>query len=161
MNRAEKLKGQGLEGIIAARKTARYFIGIDPGVNTGIAIYDKVEGVLTSVKTLNIVSAQRFIVEWELEVAAPSNAEFFFILEDARLRKKFVGNAERFQGAGSVKRDSKMWCEFFVERGYRFYRKAPVAALNNWTQESFRAYTGYMGITSKHSRSAAMLVYKT
>lgn len=160
MTKQEKLKGHLLDGFISARQNCRYFVGIDPGVRTGVAIYDKRLEVLTTVKTFNIVEAQAFLLTWINSLDQEGRSQTFFVLEDARLRKKFQGGTARYQGAGSVKRDSKMWCEFFAQHGLKFYRKAPVAALNNFSTESFEQYTGYKGITSKHSRSAAMLVYK-
>lgn len=74
------------------------FIGIDPGVQTGIGIWDKPNKFLMFSKTTNIIKAMGYVM---------IHREFIQMvrIEDARLRKWF-GNSgrEKLQGVGSIKR---------------------------------------------------------
>ena len=78
-------------------------IGLDPGVQTGVAIWS-----VTDKKFLNIVTAKVHVAGKMVE--AIKARKILVRFEDARLRKWF-GNSgrEKLQGAGSVKRDCKMW----------------------------------------------------
>ena len=80
-------------------------IGIDTGVNTGIAVWQ--DGKLQSVESMTITKAMRYIL-----TCHPHKYTKLYI-EDARLWVGFHGKTKQSeakrQGAGSVKRDAKIW----------------------------------------------------
>lgn len=128
-------------------------IGIDPGVNTGLAISN--DGVLTEVLTCAAVVAEDEILN--LNKIHPVNIKF----EDARLRVWFgsKGNEVK-QGAGSIKRDCQRWEEFCIFHKIKFQAIAPKNNRTKIKAAAFEKMTGYTGRTNEHGRDAAMLVFK-
>ena len=97
-------------------KTYKYAIGIDTGVHTGFAVWDIEAQRLLSCKTMKIDVAMETIREtWE------AGYSILVIVEDARLRKFFKGEnmAAKQQGAGSIKRDAKIWERNRLNKGTR------------------------------------------
>lgn len=131
----------------------KILIGIDPGVRTGIALWSTTKKCFIEVSTMSIINAQYHILNYKQSIQ-----ELRF--EDARLRKWFGGKGrEALQGAGSIKRDCKIWEEFcrFYDIPYRTV--PPKDNTTKLTKESFRNITKWEGQTSEHSRDAAMLVW--
>lgn len=130
-----------------------YIIGIDTGVKTGFATYDVKAKKLLTVHTCKIHQAMA-------QVRSIRDKKIFVRFEDAR-KRKWLGNKGRevLQGAGSVKRDAKIWEDFLEDL---FIPYEAVAPKNNRTKidaEYFQKITGWNGRTSNHARDAAMLVY--
>ena len=137
----------------------RYLIGIDTGVHTGYALWDLESRELWDVDTLTITQAL-------LRVKAISEAyriKVFF--EDARQRRCIPDTRDlgremgRRQGAGSVKRDCRIWEDFCRENGIPFEAVAPARNRTKLSAEAFRRLVGWQGRTSQHARDAAMLVF--
>lgn len=132
----------------------RYFIGIDAGTHTGVAIWDKQEKRFAKIVTTSILKAidivRRYNIEDEVQVR----------IEDARKRRWF-GNSgrERLQGAGSVKRDCAIWEEFLNDEKIPYMLIAPKNNSTKMSADSFSRLTGYSGRTNEHNRDAAMLVF--
>jgi hypothetical protein len=138
----------------------KIYIGIDPGVNTGLAMnYD---GILTAVRSCQIHDAMD-----EVREVGMNNIlrELHIVFEDARQRNWFGKTSnEVLQGAGSIKRDCKIWEDFLTElkengiiTSFRM-----VAPKNNTTKldaKKFNQITGWTKKTNEHSRDAAMLVF--
>lgn len=84
----------------------------------------------------------------------------FVRVEDARQRKWF-GNSgrEKLQGAGSAKRDAKIWDDFLKDNGIPYEMVAPKNNRTKLSAEQFTKYTGWKGKTNEHGRDAGMLVY--
>lgn len=88
----------------------------------------------------------------------------FIRVEDARLRKWIPyqknekAEAGRREGAGSVKRDAKIWEDFLTDIGADFEMVAPKNNKTKVTAAFFKKLTGYQGKTNEHERDAAMLV---
>ena len=132
-------------------------IGIDPGVNTGIAVWDTEQKSFIAIQTLKIHEAMR-IIEMTIQNNGKENVRVRF--EDARLRTWFgKSGREQLQGAGSVKRDSKIWDDFLQDQGVEFQPVAPRANTTKTDQKQFQRITGYRERTSNHARDAAMLVF--
>jgi hypothetical protein len=133
---------------------AKYIIGIDPGTYTGIAVYDCERKMFVLVATLSIHRAMDVVKGFEIEKS------IFVRVEDARLRNWFgKSGREKLQGAGSVKRDSKIWSDFLTDEGIPFELVAPKNNVTKISAEAFKKLTGYNGRTSEHGRDAAMLVW--
>ena len=141
----------------------KYFIGIDPGVHTGLAVWDAEGRKFVRVETIGIVTAMVEIVEFLRYRGAEDDCTL--IIEDARQRKwipqekslsQFKGRA---MGAGSVRRDCEIWEEFCKREGFEYTAIPPRAGATKWSAEQFGCVTGWKGRTSNHARDAAMLVF--
>lgn len=136
-------------------KYGKNYIGIDPGVKTGVAVYNSETGKLI-LRTLKLHEAfdqvLRFKNIFGVELVR---------IEDARLRK-FFGNSGRevLQGAGSVKRDCVAWEDFLKDHGFDFQLLSPKQKGAKVSAEYFTKLTGFTDRCSQHARDAAMLVYK-
>lgn len=134
----------------------KIIIGIDPGVQTGIASWSATEKRFYMVDTMLLHNALSFVENI-------SNCKEYVLhvrFEDARKRKYF-GNSgrEKLQGAGSVKRDSKIWEDFLTDKGIKFDMPSPKDKGIKVDAAYFKKLTGWFKRTSQHARDAAMLVY--
>lgn len=92
------------------------------------------------------------------------SGQVYVRVEDARLRKKIPWQKDektergRREGAGSVKRDAKIWEDFLTELGVPFEMVAPAKNKTKVSAEYFKKLTRYAGLTSQHARDAAFLV---
>ena len=132
-------------------------VGIDPGVNTGYAEWSRFGKKYRAIETLQIHQAIKR-VEQLIEDYGKGNVVVIF--EDAR-KRKWYGNSgrEQLQGAGSIKRDCKIWEDFLTETGVEFYMIAPKNINTKTTADAFKRITGWSTMTSNHARDAAMLVF--
>lgn len=134
----------------------RYCIGIDPGVKTGFCLWIKDKKQITILRTVSIHEAMDDVRFWNRQ----RTGEVIVIVEDARLAT-FGRQGDRYkdQGAGSVKRDCKIWEDFlkWLCVDYRMVR--PKKASTKWNADTFKRATGWTGVTSSHARDAAMLVF--
>lgn len=132
-----------------------YLIGIDPGVNTGVAVMHLGTGQLCLVGTFKIHQAINVVEDW---IWGPPGT--VVIVEDARMRG---GKKAAAQGAGSVKRDSKIWEDYLTDYDIPFLMIHPAAAAKgkNMDDATFRKITGYdeKGRISQHARDAAMMIF--
>ena len=130
-------------------------IGIDPGVKTGFAVWDIVSKEFKYIQTVSIVRGMSIIAQNHKDWAP---LEIWF--EDARQRKWFGSKGrEALQGAGSIKRDCKIWQEFCEYHQIPFKALPPQKGKTKWTSEYFKRLTGWQGRTSEHARDAAALVF--
>ena len=140
------------------------YIGIDPGHDTGLAIYDPDEQKLISVETLRIHRALKEVADLYAMHRLPGRG-IVVVFEDARKRNWLPRESSlsewkgRAMGAGSVKRDATIWEDFLKDYGIAFINQAPRKGLTKWTEDYFQRVTGYTGRTSNHGRDAAALVF--
>lgn len=138
--------------------------GIDPGLHTGLAVWDGGKRELRLVATLPLWKALDTVKKWKA-VAAGIPTRFAVVFEDARKRKWLPQERNvseyrgKLMGAGSVKRDCVIWQEFLEDNGIPFFQLAPAKGLTKWNKDTFAKVTGYKGRTSNHARDAAMLVF--
>lgn len=133
-------------------KDIQYIIGIDTGVNTGIAIWDVKKRQLCSVDSVKIHEAME-TVAWLKKIGS----RIFVRVEDAR-QVRFGTDKHKAQGAGSVKRDCKIWEDFLTDLEIDFEMVRPQKARTKWDAEVFKKVTGWKERTSVHGRDAATLV---
>lgn len=136
-------------------KQYKYAIGIDTGVHTGFAVWNIINQEIITCKTMKIDEAMEIIKE-----IYESHNDFIVIIEDARLRKFFKGEnmAAKQQGAGSIKRDAKIWEDYLTRLRIDFKLVNPTYRRTKLTDEYFKKISKYEGRTSNHARDAAMLV---
>lgn len=133
-------------------KKYRVMIGIDPGTKTGVAI--KCDGLLMVITTTNIIEAVALVKEWH----GYHGADMLVRIEDARMRQFFGESGfEKWQGAGSVKRDCRIWEKDLIKMGvdYEFVHPKDVKAT---TAAQFKQLTGCIVMTSIHAREAGWLI---
>ncbi|WP_418409278.1 hypothetical protein [Alistipes sp.] len=132
-------------------------IGIDTGVHTGFAVWHSDTKYLAEVSTMTITQAIER-VKMIAYIRGKDNIRLF--IEDARQRKWF-GNAgrEKLQGAGSVKRDSRIWEDWCREQGFQYRMVAPKNNRTKLTASQFKLLTKWTGATSEHARDSALLVF--
>ena len=131
------------------------YIGIDPGTETGFAVWDSTRKALIQCETLKIHKTIR-----EVETHSSLNpGNVIVVFEDARQRKWYGSRSwEKMQGAGSVKRDCSIWEDFCTDLGIPFQAVPPGKGMTKITPEYFFKICGWTGRTSNHARDAAMLV---
>lgn len=136
----------------------KLFIGIDPGVKTGFAVYD------ADYKTLELFT---FKIHQGFDYLR-RNAEYFdfqVTIEDPNLWTHFQNSKDakaKLQGAGSVKRDFSAWRDFLNDLKIPFKAVRPDKTRNSYAKDEtlFQKITGYTKRCSEHARVAALLVYK-
>ena len=133
-----------------------YTIGIDCGVNTGFAVWSIERKDFLLVESMEIHKALFQVMDY---IKREKKVKVF--IEDARLRKWFGSNSEsKKQGAGSVKRDSKIWEDFCKDMGIPFVLVNPKDNKTKLDSTKFKTYTGWTGRTNEHARDAGMLVFQ-
>jgi len=132
------------------------YIGIDTGVNTGIAVWDSGIKEFISVESQMIHEAMQTTQRW-FSVLNPTKTKVR--VEDARQRKYITGGREKLQGAGSVKRDAKIWEDFLTDYDIPYEMVAPKNNITKLSAETFKKMTGWQGRTNEHGRDAAMLIF--
>lgn len=139
-----------------------YYIGIDPGVNTGYALWSAHQKRFCYISSGTITEVMDW-VKWLVSETTKNNVTLFVRVEDARKRKWFGPSKNPFsklQGAGSVKRDCKMWEDFLTEQGIPFEMVDPkdMKGMTKVNAETFNKMTKWDKPTNEHSRDSAMLV---
>lgn len=133
------------------------YIGIDAGVNTGVAVWDDKQRKLLSVESMQLHQALEKVQALHL------SGKVCVIIEDARLRvwfgNDYMKSKMKLQGVGSVKRDCTIWEEFCKDKQIEYYMQHPKHNVTKLTAEAFQIITGYKGRTNEHGRDAAMLVF--
>jgi hypothetical protein len=133
----------------------RYYIGIDTGVNTGYAIYKREN---KSFELVTCDTIHRFIIHVYDYYITGDLKDILFVVEDAR-QVQFNTDKMRAQGAGSVKRDAKIWEDYLKYIGANYMMVRPKKSLTKLDAETFKATTGWTERTNEHARDAAMLVW--
>lgn len=132
------------------------YIGIDPGTMTGIATI--IDGKYSQITQTNIIRAMDMVrITHQLEIW-----DICLHVENPSYRKYFGSTGrEKLQGAGSIKRDYKIWVEFAQEYGIRIFPVSPAEIGSQFDNEVvFHAATGYTKKCGKHARDAAKIIYK-
>lgn len=132
----------------------KILVGIDPGTQTGYAVWHKTEGKLLEVAAFTVIQAMDKV----LKIGVENIVELRF--EDARKRKWFGSKGrEALQGAGSIKRDCAIWEEFCTFHGIKFKVVPPQKGATKWDAKTFERVTGWKGRTNEHARDAGVLVF--
>jgi len=128
-------------------------IGIDPGVNTGLAVYSHKK--LQLVESCTAVKAECFVLKTIKE-----GKDVKLYIEDARKRTWFGSKGrEVLQGVGSVKRDSQRWQEFAEYHKIEYELVHPKNNKTKLKKAEFKKLTGWSERSNEHGRDAAMMVF--
>lgn len=145
------------------RITHPYIIGVDPGVLTGLAIYNR------PTKTIHLLTSGTLLEMQYILQTHPWNklikfGQVFVRMEDARLRtwvpyqKTESRERGRREGAGYVKAHCAVWEDWFNIVGIPFELVAPKNNKTKVDADYFKKLTSYDKRTNDHERDAAMLV---
>lgn len=134
----------------------RFIIGIDSGVNTGIAVREinSQKHPFLKVDSVKIHRAMELVLEYHHIGGA------FLYVEDGRKIKNYhPGNAniKKYQGVGSVKRDAQIWEDFLTDHNIPHVMVKPISRNTKWNAGKFKRLTGWKHRTNEHSRDAGVL----
>ena len=136
-------------------------VGIDPGINTGLAVWDTSSRQFLEIRCSGIVDAMDYLDRLRAERGIG-----LVVFEDARQRtwipreRDLAQMKGRAMGAGSVKRDCSIWEEWCKARQVQYIASRPKNGMTKLTDAYFRGITGYDRRTNEHGRDAAMLVFQ-
>jgi hypothetical protein len=157
-DRPEQARGRVGNTQVSLAARPIYVIGIDPGVNTGLAVYNIPRGGLDEVTTTDFWEAYEYVTRVYEQVNT------LLVIEDASLnaptfRKKGNGSVQDrlCRNVGGVQRESQLLIAGFERAGYIVIRERPTQA--KWDDAAFRAITGWDVKESAHGRDAARLCY--
>lgn len=164
------------------KRPRKYFIGIDPGRNTGIAIWSKHEKKLVKLDTLDFWSTVEFLTVFEVTMQShewgslgveikAEPLDFEIVMEDPNLNKamykdRLVGKEVLSaltiaQSVGRNKEQAFLLIQFMEKRKIKFRTIRPVNRNNGggkWTHEYFVKMTGWRESSNEHTRDAARFV---
>jgi hypothetical protein len=136
-------------------------IGIDPGTNTGITVYDCEKKEYIACDTMLITNAI-FLVEKIISQRSP----VLITVEDSR---SISGDASKKLGAGSIRRDCSIWEDYLNEKSsiasngvfYRFVKptKNPYLKIPILQWMTISKYKGSKR-PSEHARDSATYIFK-
>lgn len=144
----------------------RFVVGIDPGVTTGVAVWDRDERTFFATFSGDFVQAKHFIVDnYDPEIAE-------VIVEDPSLNKPTFGGgyhggvdegevAKRekiSRNVGMNQREAKLWVMTLEDRGYDVRTSRPSGP--KWSAQHVKRLTGYDGRPNNQNvRDAIRLVW--
>ncbi len=140
--------------------TNRTYIGIDPGVKTGYALWrDDTLHVSTTTFWAMAGTLEQFANIHEPETVT-------VVIEDPNLNRPVWFNGKGAnnhatalkvaQSVGSNKRDAQLLIELAESLGFDVCRIRPTK--QKWNRQTFERITGYTSRTSEHGRDAARLI---
>ena len=133
-------------------------ISIDPGLNTGIAIYE--DGKLTELLTIEPINLTDMLSHY-------CGEPVFIAFEDSRLQSHIWIPSQSKGVAANIARKVGMvdaWC-YMIERLCESYdiaymRVSPKAKGEKLTSAQFQAITKWPGKSNQHERDAAMVAWQ-
>jgi len=134
-----------------------YYLGIDPGTQTGLAMWDYTAQQYDEIMSGTLIEMLERILWFE-----DIHPDFSWQLriEDARQRKWYGKNAQaKIKGAGSIERDCSIWEEICEFHQWEYEMVHPIKGGTKWDAKTFKTVTGWSKQTNEHQRDAAMLVY--
>lgn len=142
-----------------SRSVAKYdfYIGIDPGINCGIAIWCSFDKSFDDISTLKLHKVFMMILSYP-----PQNIIVYIENPNTFVPFGKVSREEidaRRQGAGSVKQTFKHIIEFLEDHKIDYVKTRLQGGMKKMKAENFKRQTGWDKSTDEHGRDAAMLVY--
>lgn len=133
-------------------------IGIDPGVNMGLAIYK--DGLLTELLTIEPTGLADIF-------SCYAGDPLFIAFEDSRLQSHVWVPSQSKGVAANIARKIGMvdaWC-YMIERyceqyNVAYMRISPKAKGEKLTSAQFQAVTKWPGKSNQHERDAAMVAWQ-
>jgi hypothetical protein len=149
----------------------QYLIGIDPGVSTGICLYDRDSKRICELKTTDFWNG----FDWVLENAAPGTTEIIieapvksamYARQEGNAAKGGKGYGNRMMSnAASNAREAELLADGLERANFKVHRVRPKrhksadGSSGKISAAEIKEETGYEASTNQHTRDAIMLVY--
>lgn len=135
------------------------YIGIDPGTNTGLAVWDGTTKKFIEIRTTMIHRAMAYV-----EDQAQQNVMGVKVIVEDPRKIKLPRELQRMgsyadQGVGSVKRDASIWEDFLKDINVDYEMVWNPRGIRKLSSQKFKEMTGWDNRTTEHGRDAAMLVW--
>lgn len=137
----------------------RFLIGIDPGANTGFALYDRELGELVQVTSYPHELAKGQTDELLNDAEVISYGVEVYVEDARQARGYFAKFPERKIGAGMVQQKCADWEYWLTSRGALFHMVPPRKGATKWQSHRFKMATGWGHRSNEHGRDAAMLIW--
>jgi len=131
-------------------------IGIDPGVNTGTALY--ANGKLVILQTIEPIDIQSFIL---------TNQADLFVFEDSRMQSNvWIPSASKAVANNIARKIGQVdaWCRLIQDTCDRYDIKyiniSPKAKGGKMSADEFNKLTGWTKRSNQHERDAAMVAWQ-
>ena len=149
---------RAMRGRVAAKKSGLdLIIGIDPGVNTGFAVWSVAANKLLRVESMKAVEAEIEVMNY-----FTSGVKLHVYVEDTRNLRlpKHMHSKGRERGAGSVARDMGRWQDHLEHHGipHTMTGLSP-KEFRVGDDKWFRNKTGWDKRTNDHGRCAAGVLW--
>lgn len=140
------------------------YVGIDPGVNTGFAIWDSRLGKFNEIATLDFLSVivrvkdLNRVTDLTVYIEDPGQVKPMFWQNKRGVNESMIKQALKVaQNVGANKREAELLIQILRDSDMNVIPVKPVTSKMN--AETFANITGYKQRTSEHGRDAAMLVF--
>ena len=139
----------------------RFYVGIDPGVNTGWASWDSESKQFLNIYTTNFwdcITALKLLPKEIVESCC-------VIIEDPNLNRPTFDRPGQnnfamrkiAQNVGSNKRDAQLIIEWLEANKFEVIKVKPTTG--KWDSKTFKSITKWEGSTNEHGRDAAKLIF--
>jgi hypothetical protein len=140
-----------------------HVIGIDPGEQTGVAVYSREGRRLVAVKTTTFWGAHDYVLAFEpdaAEIVVEVPGTFLYAAQTAANRAmQFRGARDRKAvNVGGVRMMGELLARRFEAKGFNVRRVQPARA-KKWDAAQFKRVTGWEGRTNEHERDASRLCF--
>lgn len=151
---------------IAEPRYPTFYIGIDPGVSTGYAVYQRKRGEAGTIRELRTVTFAWVLKELparyipsttRVVIEDPGQNKPMFDKDIPQTIEHLLPLLKIAQNVGANKREAELLIELIEALGFEVIRIRPTA--HKWTEKEFKQFTGYAGRCSQHARDAARLVW--
>jgi len=132
---------------------SRYTVAIDPGKDTGFAVYDRIEKKLIRLETTDFCNAYHTIITeyskaYAVVVEVPTTkANFTKSKNDSPIKNHNIGR---------VCRESELMADMLEFAGMNVIRQRPAGKKD---ASAFARITGWKGQTNPHKRDAGMMAF--
>ena len=163
------------KGAVSQEAKKRFVIGVDPGVKTGFAVWDRESGKFVTIETRDFWGVMLPLIcdtENLLPHAIIRNTTAEFIVEVAHYAPTFIqrrekatsiGTADRMsRNVGGVTREAQLIVSGLRACGYTVIETKPLGKAKKAADDvrDFERLTGWTKQTSQHARDAARLCFQ-
>lgn len=144
----------------------RYIIGVDPGVHTGIAVYDRESNRLDLLRTCTAERATETVSNLVDVYTGFGGQPVLVKVENPSFNLPVFNQGERLndrallkkaQNVGMNKRDATILINQLAAAGVDVEGIRP--SRKKWSTDFFRSVTGWQGRTNQHERDAARVCW--
>lgn len=134
-------------------------IGIDTGVQTGVAVWCVDTNSFVKITTVDIIRAVHYVLEYSHSLKYNVIKVRFEDSRKIKLKKSHPEYYKRLLSSQKLRRDCQIWEDFLKSNAIAYEAVNPQNANTKVDQKHFKQLTG-LNIASENSRDAAMLVYE-